>query len=136
LCRQRPNLNNSYHTKQRLNNPPNPKGVPITLTAVDPNGNTITIGTTTTDSKGNYAINFTPETTGIYTIKATFNGTNAYYSSDSEAHLTVITEAASTTTPINYETNNNTMMTLTVGMGIAIIITIAIATLLILKKRA
>ncbi|MGD6809877.1 MAG: PQQ-binding-like beta-propeller repeat protein [Candidatus Bathyarchaeia archaeon] len=119
-----------------LNNPPNPKGVPITLTAVDPNGNTITIGTTTTDSKGNYAINFTPETTGIYTIKATFNGTNAYYSSDSEAHLTVITEAASTTTPINYETNNNTMMTLTVGMGIAIIITIAIATLLILKKRA
>jgi hypothetical protein len=119
-----------------LNNPPTPEGVPITLTAVDPNGNIITVGTTTTDSEGNYAINFVPESTGMYTIKATFDGTNAYYESHSEAHLSVITgsEATSTTSPINYETNNDTMMTVTVGMGIAIIIAIAIGVLILRKK--
>ena len=39
-----------------LNNPPKEQGVPVTLTAVDPNNNTVTIGTTTTDSAGNYVL--------------------------------------------------------------------------------
>ncbi|MGD6809771.1 MAG: PQQ-binding-like beta-propeller repeat protein [Candidatus Bathyarchaeia archaeon] len=119
-----------------LNNPPNPEGIPVTLTATDPNGNTITIGTTTTDSEGNYAINFVPESTGMYTIQATFDGTNAYYSSHSDTHLSVIAETTSTTSPISYEPVNDNMMTITVGMGIAIIITIVIATILLLRKRA
>jgi hypothetical protein len=119
-----------------LNNPPNPEGIPVTLTATDPNGNTITIGTTPTDSEGNYAINFVPESTGMYTIQATFDGTNAYYSSHSDTHLSVIAETTSTTSPISYEPVNDNMMTITVGMGIAIIITIVIATILLLRKRA
>jgi hypothetical protein len=41
-----------------LNNPPKELGVTVTLTAVDPNSNAITIGSTTTDSAGNYVLNF------------------------------------------------------------------------------
>jgi hypothetical protein len=81
-----------------LNNPPQETGVPVILTAVDPNGNIVNIGTTTTDSAGNYGINFVPQMTGLFTIKATFAGTNSYWPSSSETKLTV-TSAAATATP-------------------------------------
>ncbi|PVX27226.1 MAG: hypothetical protein CW716_03405 [Candidatus Bathyarchaeum sp.] len=78
-----------------LNNPPTPKGVQVTLTGVDPSGNTVPIGTTTTDSEGNYAINFVPDTTGIYSIKATFEGTDSYWPSNAGTHLSVIPAVSS-----------------------------------------
>ncbi|MGD6809772.1 MAG: PQQ-binding-like beta-propeller repeat protein [Candidatus Bathyarchaeia archaeon] len=117
-----------------LNNPPNPEGVPVTLTAVDPNGNTITIGTTTTDSEGNFAANFVPESTGMYTIKASFDGTNAYYESHSEAHLSVI--AGSEATPVSSSIANPPYELYTIGMGVAVIIALAVVAVLLLKKKA
>ena len=53
-----------------LNSPPTPTGVQVTLTCVDSNNNTEIIGTTTTDAAGNYAINWTPPITGIYSASA------------------------------------------------------------------
>ena len=47
-------------------------GVPVKLTAVDSTGNTIDIGTTTSDALGNYAISWTLPSTGLYTIRAEF----------------------------------------------------------------
>ena len=44
--------------------PTNAKGVEVTLSAIDPNGNLVPIGTTTSDMNGNYAISFTPEVPG------------------------------------------------------------------------
>lgn len=118
-----------------LNNPPEPEGVLVTLTAVDPNGNTITIGSTTTDSKGNYAINFVPENTGMYTIKASFAGTYSYYSSDSEAKLSVVdAQASPTSTPINFDSINNNMMMGLAAATIAIIIAIVIVGLMLRKR--
>jgi hypothetical protein len=116
-----------------LNNPPNPEGVPVTLTAVDPNGNTITIGTTTTDSEGNYAINFVPETTGIYTIKATFDGTGSYWPSNAGTQLSVV--AASETTPntITQTTVDNTM--LLYGIMVLVVVAIILAALALIRKK-
>jgi len=124
-----------------LNSPPQETGVPVTLTSVDPNGNFVTIGTTTTDSSGNYAINFVPSTVGIYKIDATFGGSNAYYPSYSETALSVTSAHAETATPTQTNAPSNLattsdLMTYIVAVGIAIIIAIAIATVLILRKRA
>ena len=48
-----------------LSNPPKPTGVSVTLTAIDPNGNTIDVGTTTTDYQGNYGFSFVPTNEAI-----------------------------------------------------------------------
>jgi hypothetical protein len=61
--------------------PTDVKGVPVHLTAVDPNGNTQDIGIANTDALGNYAISWTPPVPGLYTVTATFEGSNSYFSS-------------------------------------------------------
>jgi len=115
-----------------LNNPPQTTGVPVTLTAVDPNGNTITIGTTTTDSAGNYGIDFEPEITGMYTITASFEGSDSYWPSTSGTKLSVVEapQASATSAPIA----NPPYELYTIGMGLAIIIALTIAVLLLRKK--
>ena len=69
--------------------PTNATGVPVMLTAFDPNNNTENIGTVTSDASGNYAIDWTPPVPGIYKITATFYGTNSYFSSTAETALDV-----------------------------------------------
>jgi cytoskeleton protein RodZ len=69
--------------------PNNATGVPVRLTAIDPNGNTQDIGTLTSDTSGNYAIMWTPPVPGLYKITATFDGSNSYYSSFAETAIGV-----------------------------------------------
>jgi hypothetical protein len=120
-----------------LNNPPKEPGVPVTLTALDPNNNTIPIGITTTDSAGNYAISFVPTVTGMYTITATFAGTNSYWKSSSETKLTVIS-AATTSAPTSTGSVGISETTLYASIA-AVIVAIAIVGvvlgLLMLRKR-
>ncbi len=73
--------------------PSNATGVPVTLTALDPNGNTENIGTVTSDLTGSYAIVWTPPVPGVYTITASFAGTNSYYASSAETHMVVAAAA-------------------------------------------
>jgi hypothetical protein len=121
-----------------LNAPPNCKGVPITLTAVDPNGNTITIGTAISNSKGTYGLQWTPTTPGLYTIYANFAGSDSYFSSSSATYATVASASASSPAP-NSNTqpvvSNSDMLMYVVTTGIVIVIAIAIATVLILRKK-
>ncbi|MGD6810136.1 MAG: PQQ-binding-like beta-propeller repeat protein [Candidatus Bathyarchaeia archaeon] len=116
-----------------LNNPPTPEGVQVTLTALYPDGSTQTIGTTTTNSKGNYAVSFVPNMTGMYTITASFAGTSAYYSSDSETQLSVV--AASETTPntVTQTTADNTM--LLYGIMVLVVVAIILAALALIRKK-
>ena len=72
-----------------LNNPPTPKGVPIQLFAVDPNGNIQDIGTVTTDSLGHYEIGWAPSIEEAYKILANFAGDDSYWSSSTETALLV-----------------------------------------------
>ena len=95
--------------------PTNATGVPVTLTALDPNGNTQNIGTVTSDATGSYAVSWTPPVPGLYTITATFCGTNSYYSSSAETHLivsqTAAPQASSTPPPTSAPTSPPTQTT-------------------------
>ena len=83
--------------------PANAKGVEVTLEAIDPNGNLVSIGTTTSDMNGNYGFAYTPEVPGTYQIIATFAGSAAYGPSSGTTYLAVGNEAA---TPAPTTTRN------------------------------
>ncbi len=110
-------------------------GVPVSIDAVDPNGNYVHIADVTTDMSGKYSYTWTPTIAGDYTITATFMGDDSYGSSWAET-FTTVTEAAvtPTTTPVSFDAVNNTIMTGLIAVGIAIIIAIAIAVLLLRKR--
>src|SRR4030042_3904364 len=56
-------------------------GVPITIDVIDSNNNYRNIGTTTSDSSGTFRFTWTPDIPGDFTIIATFEGSDSYYSS-------------------------------------------------------
>jgi hypothetical protein len=64
-------------------------GVEVTLTAVDSNGNSHTIGTTTSDTGGSYGLAWTPPIEGKYKITAKFDGTESYGNSYATTYLLV-----------------------------------------------
>lgn len=122
-----------------LNSPPQEIGVPVTLSAVDPNNNTVIIGATTTDSAGNFYYSWTPLIAGPYRITASFAGTASYWPSSSETG-TIVTEAAvnatPTTTQLSEASIESTIIAYVFIAAIAIILAVAIATALILRKRS
>ncbi len=113
--------------------PANAKGVPVSLDTIDPNGNLVHIGNTTSDISGNYALPYTPEIPGTYQIIAMFAGSKSYGPSTATTYLTV-GEAPLTPTPQPAVAQSPVEMYI-LGTGVAIIIAIAIAALLIIKKR-
>lgn len=119
--------------------PTNVTGVPITLTAIDPNGNLVTLGTTTSDASGTYSLTWTPPTVpGNYAITATFAGTGAYYGSYAETHV-YIGSAPPTQAPTSTPVSQATTQSYVLGLGIAAIIVIiiigAILAMLMLRKK-
>ena len=118
--------------------PTNFVGVTVTLFAVDPNNNTITLGTATTNINGLYSLLWkAPSVPGKYTITATFSGTNSYWSSDAQTAMAVQAPSATTAPTTTPTSNTNTYV---VGIGIAIIVVIivvgAVLALLMLRKRS
>jgi hypothetical protein len=113
--------------------PTNATGVPVTLTAIDPNGNYIHIGNVTSDISGAYGCDWTPEVPGTYQIIATFAGSNAYGGSFAQTYMSV-SEAAPTASPYPEVVVPSTEMYF-VASTIAIIIAIAIVGVLILRKK-
>ncbi len=75
--------------------PTNATGVPVSLTAIDANGNSHDIGMVTSDTDGKYSVLWTPPIEGKYTIVANFDGTNSYYSSHDSTALGVTKSSAS-----------------------------------------
>lgn len=120
-----------------VNNPPTPVGVPVTLTALDPNGNTETIGTYTTDSNGRYAVNWTPPVPGQYSIIATFAGDDSYWSSTAETAIYVNTAASATPAPTATPTSAASLYFIPAiaALFVLIIIVAIVLALLMLRKR-
>jgi len=114
-------------------------GVTVTLTAVDPNGNFITLGTATTTETGLYHLNWTPPNVqGNYLVTATFAGTNSYWSSSQQTDVVVQGPSATTAPTSSPATGLATASDLTYGIVaviIVIIIAIAIVGLLMLRKK-
>ena len=125
---------------QQQAEPTNFTGVTVTLTAIDPNGNFITIGTATTDSTGLYHYTWTPPNVpGNYLVTATFAGTNGYWGSSAETDMTVqgpSATAAPTAAPVSGLATASDLTYGIIAVIIAIIIAIAIVGLLLLRKRA
>ena len=59
--------------------PTDVKGVQVTITALDPNGNLKDIATVTSDSMGQFKKLWVPEVSGEYTIQAIFAGSESYW---------------------------------------------------------
>lgn len=110
--------------------PANAMGVSVKLEAVDPQGNYKYLGTTQTDSYGNYGFTFKPELAGKYEIIATFEGTNSYYGSASTAYISV--DSTSPGIPINAEESSTSIAIILAVIAAAIIIVFAF---LFLRKR-
>ena len=69
--------------------PMDASGVPVTIDAIDPNGNFINIAKVTSDLSGLYSHIWQPEHEGKYTIIATFEGSDSYFSSYAETAIGV-----------------------------------------------
>ena len=111
-------------------------GIPVTLTAIDPNGNVVDIGTTTTNGYyGTFSFAWTPELEGEYEIMASFAGDDSYGSSSAATSIAVSAAPTTTVTPTQTPLTMPPFELYTVGSAIAIIIAIAIVGLLILRKR-
>jgi hypothetical protein len=116
--------------------PADAKGVPVHLTAIDPNGNYVDIGTVTSDINGNYGLSYAPEVAGTYQITASFAGSKAYGASQATTYM-AIGESSATTAP-QPTTGPSTADQYLIPATIGIIIAIAIATIVIvlaLRKR-
>jgi outer membrane protein assembly factor BamB len=118
---------------KQFSKPTNTTGVPVSIDAVDPNGNSVHIGTTVSDFSGKFAYEFTPTVAGTYTIYATFSGSGAYYGSYAENSLAVSAAPVPTATPTPIANPPYEMYT--IGMGVAIIIAIAVVGLFLAKKH-
>jgi len=123
---------------QQQPEPMNATGVPVTLTYTDPNNNTYTMGTTTSDLTGHFAYEFTPAIPGSYTVTATFCGSNSYYSSSDETSFTYAPlVAAATTAPTVTPTSVADMyfVPAIAGLFVLIIIVLAVVVIQMLRKR-
>ncbi len=78
--------------------PTNFLGVDVDISVLDSNNNYRSIGTTTTDAKGQYSLVWTPDISGTYQVVASFAGTNGYWPSSATTAFNVM-EAAPTPAP-------------------------------------
>jgi hypothetical protein len=116
------------------------QGVPVVISAVDPNGNSIPIATVTSDVSGTFSYTWTaPTLTGDYKIMATFAGSNSYGASWAETHATVVAAppVSPTPTPISISglATTSSVLTYIIIAVIVMIIAIAILGVLMLRKH-
>ena len=116
--------------------PTNATGVTVTLTALDPNGNVINIGTATSDTDGVYGLTWAPEVPGLYRVIATFSGSSSYGSSTASTYLTAVETPASTPQPTQIATSVVETYFVPAIAGLFIFVAIIGAfTIAMLKKR-
>ena len=118
--------------------PTNFTGVTVTLTAIDPNGNYITLGKATTDANGLFSYSWqTPQVPGKYTITATFAGTNGYWASNAQTAVTVQSAPSATSAPTPTPTSvaDTYFVPAIAGLFVLIIVVGAVLALLMLRKH-
>jgi hypothetical protein len=69
-------------------------GVSVHVTAIDPNGNFQDLGTAKTNELGNFALAWTPPVPGLYTVTATFEGSESFYHSQAGTSFVVSKSSA------------------------------------------
>ena len=115
--------------------PSDVKGVPVTISVLDANGNFRDIGTTTSND-GMFSYTWQPDIEGDYTVYAAFEGSEAYWPSHAVTAFAV-DSAAPTPAPTEAPAQSMSDMYFVpavVGIIVAIAIGFAI-TILVLRKR-
>jgi hypothetical protein len=74
--------------------PANVQGVPVKIEAFGEDGSYIDIATVTSNAYGDFVYKWTPPNEGVYTVMATFGGSNSYWSSYDATYLAVGPAAA------------------------------------------
>ncbi len=110
------------------------KGVDVMLYAIDDNGNSIEIGTATSDTSGKFAYAWAPPHEGMYKITATFAGSESYGSSWDETNISV-EQAAVTTTPDTVVQTSADNTSLLYGIMVLVIIAIVIGIFALVRKH-
>jgi hypothetical protein len=121
---------------QQKPQPSNFTGVPVTVSVLDSNGNTRTIGTAMTDTTGRFSLTWLPDIAGNFTVTAVFAGTNGYWPSYSVTSFAAAPAAAPTTGP-TAAPGTSTTDTYILASAIAIIIVIIIvgAVIILMTRR-
>jgi len=117
--------------------PTDATGVDVTISAIDPNGNYIILGTATSDTSGLYSFAWkTPHVPGKYTITATFAGTEGYYGSHAETAV-VVSEPATTVAPTEQPKTAADLYLVPgiIGIIASVFVVGALLALLMLRKR-
>jgi hypothetical protein len=113
--------------------PANATGVEVVLSVVDPNNNCYEVGRATSDENGMFRATFTPEVPGLYTVYASFEGSESYWPSSAVTSINVEETPAATPEPTPVpQAPVGTYFTIST---ILIIVAIAIVAVLILKKH-
>ncbi len=113
---------------------PTVTGVPVSIDAVDPNGNYVHLGDAVSDSSGLYSIVCAPDTAGQYTVYATFGGSEAYYSSYAQTAM-VVEGVTSTPTPTTEQSTIEQYFIPAVAAIIAVVVIIGILLALLLLRK-
>jgi hypothetical protein len=126
-----------YMVQHSVAKPTNVTGVPVHLTAIDPNGNSVDIGTVYSNQDGVFTTFWKPTIAGAFTVTATFMGSQAYGPSSAGAAFGV-NEAAATTAPTATPTQSvadQYFIPAIAGLFVLIIIVAIVLALLMLRKK-
>ena len=120
--------------------PTNATGVPVLISSIDPNGNYLEIGTTTSDASGTFSYRWIPpsDIPGKYTIIASFAGSKSYWPSYAQTALSVDEAAAPTITPTQppqQSMADQYFIPAIAGLFVLIIIVLVLVLMMMLRKR-
>jgi hypothetical protein len=114
-------------------------GVPVSIDAIDPNGNAQHLGDATSDVSGTFAFQWTPTIAGQYKITATFMGDDSYGSSYGETAAIVVNAAPTATVTPNINpivgATASDVMTYSMLAAVLVIVALAVVAVLIIRKR-
>ena len=111
------------------------KGVPVKLEAFGSDGSYIEIGTVTSDAYGNFKKEWSPQDEELYTIMATFGGSDSYWSSYDATGLSV-GPAAAPSGPIEPEPSAPLITTeVAIIIAVVVVAVVGIVAYWALRKR-
>jgi hypothetical protein len=111
-------------------------GVPVEVKATSSSGQTTSLGTVISDSRGQFKVAWTPPTNDLYTITAAFAGSESYFGSEAETALSVNAVGSTAPTPTDGGLSIDALGMYIIAATAIIVIAIAIVAVLLLRRKA